>query len=95
MAPMQVGGWLWGSYGDELDAGMVGSRVCKVVIDVDFSCMRVSRDLGLLKGGLGGMLSGHAMRFGCMGGKVVDMEDGYGGVCKEMAICMGMDGRGE
>ena len=29
MAPMQVGEWLWGSYGDELGAGMAGSRVCK------------------------------------------------------------------
>ena len=37
-----------------------------MVIDVGFSCMRVSRNLGLLKGGLGGMLSGHAVRFGCL-----------------------------
>ena len=29
MAPMQVCEWLWGSYGDELGAGMAGSRVCK------------------------------------------------------------------
>ena len=29
MAPMQVGEWLWGSYGDELGASMAGSRVCK------------------------------------------------------------------
>ena len=50
-----------------------------MAIDEGFSCMGVSRNLGLLKGGFGGMLSGHAMRFGCMGGRVVDVEDGYGG----------------
>ena len=49
-----------------------------MAIDVGFSYMRVSRNLGLLKGGFGGMLSDHAVRFGSMGGRVVDMEDGYG-----------------